>query len=137
MSVTPPEALAIADYLETHCTLEEISQIRQSAESNTQQAACPGMNECNWSCPLRAADGRCMVAPVRPAACHAATCVGAAQPADEPALEAGMCQGLRLAGLDAQSYELNSALAVALADSSAATRWRDGENVFAECRVVA
>ena len=45
-------------------------------------------------------------------------------------IEIGLTQALKSAALDANVYELNSALATALETSNAAERWANGENVF-------
>jgi len=45
-------------------------------------------------------------------------------------IEIGVTRALKSAGLDANIYELNSALATALESPDAAERWAKGENVF-------
>ena len=45
----------------------------------------------------------------------------------------GLSEGLRQEGLDGNTYELNDALATALATPHAAARWSRGEAVFANC----
>ena len=45
-------------------------------------------------------------------------------------IEMGVMRALKSARLDASVYELNSALATALAMLDAAERWAEGENVF-------
>lgn len=48
-------------------------------------------------------------------------------------VQLGLQEGLQSAGLDAEVYEFNSALAKALETPDAADRWAKGENVFASC----
>ena len=45
-------------------------------------------------------------------------------------IELGVTRALTSAGLDAKIYELNSALATALATPDASERWAKGENLF-------
>jgi hypothetical protein len=45
-------------------------------------------------------------------------------------MEIGVTRALKSAGLDANIYELNSALAAALETPDAAERWARGEQVF-------
>jgi hypothetical protein len=45
-------------------------------------------------------------------------------------IETGVTRALKSAGLDADVYELNSALATALEKPDAAERWAKGEKVF-------
>ncbi len=45
-------------------------------------------------------------------------------------IEMGLTRALKSAGLDANIYEINSALATALGSPDAAERWANGERVF-------
>ena len=107
-------------------------------------------------CPLQSQDHVCCVYAARPLRCrplHATSVAkgmgsrsvqlagSRAEAPDEDrheqtvaqGVEIGLTRALRSAGLDANVYELNSALATALETPDAAERWANGENVFATC----
>jgi hypothetical protein len=106
-------------------------------------------------CALLGADGACTVYAARPLACrgHHSFDVEACRLVFETRVDRktakrdtillfadGAARGLRDAlgelRLDGGTYELNQALAIALADPTAASRWRAGEDAFAEARAV-
>lgn len=140
--VTPPEALAIADYLRHTQSTQQLDETLLTAVTQAGELAEHPATASPPGCALLAGDGHCLAGPVRPAACHvglpeANALSGAAEPPGEasPQCEA-LLQGLRLSRLDMNPYELNGALAVALAMSDAADRWQRHEPIFSGCRKV-
>ena len=104
-------------------------------------------------CPLQGGGHVCCVYATRPLRCRPLHAIAVAKEmrshseslADRPAeapgeirheetvaegIEIGLTRALKSAGLDAEVYELNSALATALETPDAAERWAKGENVF-------
>lgn len=137
--VTPPEALAIADHLRRTQSAQQIDGILAIAVAQAAELAQHPGTANPPGCALLAGDGHCLAGPVRPVACSTSSeiAVGASESAlpatASPATE-GLYQGLRLAGLDMTTYELNGAVAVALSAADAAERWQRHEPVFAGCR---
>lgn len=156
VDITPPEAFAIATYVQTTLTLaagdalyarlaahaERISGLSYAAHA---QARLP--------CALLV-DNRCSVYPCRPFACRAWNSTSAARcetifthgnpvtmipPLDMRVYEAvwdvarGVTDGLRRSRLDGKSYELHSIVQRILTTPEAAQRWTQGEDVFAGC----
>lgn len=155
VGLTAPEALAIADFLRKHRSRAEQRRIYGMALENTQKIAARMRGEGETAplpCPLQGSGHVCCAYDVRPLRCrplHAlaiASDLGGsssappagAEAADENSHEATVAQGVELgvtralksAGLDANIYELNSALATALGTPDASERWAKGENVF-------
>ncbi len=154
--VTVPEVLVIADELQRKCPPAELHLIREVAQSNALRARLVAPDEfpdAGIRCPLHMKDGYCLTFLNRPIACRrlCPNCVGAGtdgatvspgtttgelhELTDDlhQGLSVGLSQGLHAAGLDGETYEFNDALATALATPDAATRWLDGEPLFAHC----
>ncbi len=156
ISATPPEVFAIVAWLRDQMSAAEIDAIRQRAEeladksktmSNTKYA------ESMLWCPLLDDHLSCEVYPTRPLGCRAWNSLSLEAchdcyfvnhpcnkiPLDDHAYEvgqgvrSGLSRGIEAAGLDGNSYELNSALVVALDNSDAVERWACGEEVFEHC----
>lgn len=155
IGLTAPEALAIADFLRRTRSRAEQRRIYGMALENTQKIAARLRGEGETAplpCPLQGPGHVCCAYDVRPLRCrplHAAAIAmdlgdsgmapgAGAEEAVENSHEATVAQGVELgvtralksAGLDANIYELNSALAAALGIPDAAERWAKGENVF-------
>lgn len=157
LGVTALEVLAIADHLRTNRSPAEQKRIHDRAvESSIKIASRTGddRNLPPLPCPLQGRDGVCWVYAARPLLCrplHAKSIAkGMGNRSVEPAgsqtqapgvdgreqtiaegFEIGLTRALKSAGLDANIYELSSALAVALETPDAAQRWANGEKVFA------
>lgn len=160
VGVTVVEALAIAARLRKSRSRAQLTQIHDLAVENSKTMASRADGEGNLDplpCPLQGQDDVCCVYPVRPLRCrplHAITVAKAmgsriaevaGSQAEAPnedqhewtieqGIEIGLIRALKSAGLDANVYELNSALATALETPKAAERWANGENMFAACR---
>lgn len=150
ISVTPPEAVAIADYLRATRSPESCKKIAARTQWNSESMAARGRNlGANEAlpCSLLEADGTCMAFSVRPISCR--TCAVRHEQDNrrfiessdvtaeaEREAEQGLSQGLRAAGLDGNRYELNGILAVALEIPDAAQQWGHGEDIFRHCRTV-
>jgi len=156
VGVTAPEALALAAYIRQHKSPAEQKRIYELALENGKQIASrvsAASNLAPHPCALQGKDRVCCVFAVRPLRCrplHAITVARetgnrkgrplVASQIESPdngheqtiaeGIEMGVTRALKSAGLDANIYELNSALAVALAMPDAAERWAKGESVF-------
>ncbi len=154
--VTVPEVLVIADELQRKCSPAELHLVCEVAKSNALRArlTAPGeFPDAGIQCPLHTNEDYCLTFLNRPIACRqlCPNCVGigtdgattsASSTTDElhvltddlhQGLSTGLSQGLRAAGLDGETYELNDALATALATPDAAARWLQGEPIFTHC----
>ena len=152
--VTVPEVLVIADELQRKCPPAELLVIRDLAQSNALRARLTDQTEftdAGIDCPLHTKEGYCLTFFNRPIACRrlCPNCIGNDGATVSPSklngelqkltgdlhqgLATGLSQGLHDAGLDGETYELNDALATALATPDVATRWLQGEPVFAHC----
>lgn len=154
--VTVPEVLVIVEELLRKCPPAELHLICDLAKSNALRARLTAPNEfaeTGIPCPLYTKEGYCLTFLNRPIACRrlCPNCVGigsdgaTASPNTTPGdlsaltddlhhgLSTGLSQGLHDAGLDGETYELNDALATALANPDAASRWLDGEPLFKHC----
>jgi Fe-S-cluster containining protein len=154
VGITVPEVLEIADYIRRMPRAER-KRIHDLAFENAKKLKNLDHNQYNADqtpCPLQGDDQVCRVYDARPLRCrplHAATIarqLGLEAPKEgeipewlpdaqtvEQGIEEGEAQALQSAGLDANLYELNSALVTALDTPDAAQRWRKGEDTFAEC----
>jgi hypothetical protein len=159
IGLTAPEALAIADYLRTHLPRSEGERIRALVIENSEKLAQMRQGELApepLPCPLAAEDNVCCAYAVRPLRCRPLHAITIAQTMEsraveqrdetdaaaernryeyavEQGIETGLSHALESAGLDSQVYELNGALAVALATPQAARRWASGEHLFQDC----
>ncbi|MCE9527912.1 MAG: hypothetical protein K8R36_17865 [Planctomycetales bacterium] len=157
IGVTAPEALAIADEIQSSQSKPEVKRIRDLAAANA--AAAAGLDlaqykEAQLVCPLLTCDSTCVVYDARPIRCRGWSpaegeesslpnarnrCVAPDPYADAVGrgAEEGLAQALESAGLGGEIYELNSALAAALSNADAPAQWIRGEPVFAGCHVYA
>lgn len=145
IAVTPPEAFELADYLRTHKPSGMVSNIRDRAAANAQRSQELDHNDfhdAQLCCPLLGDDGVCIVGAVRPVHCWGRCALSGGEGRCGEgfgrrridSVEAGLCRGLRDAGLDGNLYELNSALVTALETPDAAAKWRAGDDVFSRCK---
>lgn len=151
IAVTTPELLAITSDLSRTKSKLVVEAIQERAQKNVERqgAKLPTDGAGAPSCPLLDAEGRCAAFASRPLHCrtHCPACVeigespDAASPANDPfaialgeGVTRGLARGLSAAGLDHQLYDLNSALAVALKQPTAAVRFARGEMVLAGCK---
>ena len=158
VDITPPEAFAIAAYLQT--TLTPAAGDAAYARIAAQADRISGLSyeehaQARIPCALLV-DGRCSVYPCRPFACRAWNSTSAAHceaiflhgnpvtmipPLDMGTYETvwnvarGVTDGLKQSRLDAKSYELHSILQRVLETPEAAPRWTQGEEVFTGCTV--
>lgn len=153
IEASAPEAVAIAEFLrgltpeglaETREQMSEEAAFARTLDADTrwrEQVPCAFLDD---------ASGECVIYDVRPFTCRAHTsmsveqCEAAAKdperrtPVDKhviPASVFGMAKSaLTIAcaesNLDARSFELTNAVAVALNEPNVAARWRAGEQVF-------
>jgi Fe-S-cluster containining protein len=157
IGITVPEVLGMAHYIRHNMSRAERKRIYDLAVENTKRIA--ELDQADISadqipCPLQGEDKICRAYSARPLRCralHTATIAEqlglkpAAGEDEAPALvaaevvergfEEGLTLGLRSAGLDANQYELNSALVRAMDVPDAPQRWMRGEDVFAGCRL--
>src|SRR5262245_24905467 len=156
IGVTVPEVLEIADYIRQTATRAERTRIHAVAVENARKMGEFGDTQISGAekpCPLQGDDRFCCVYSARPLHCrplHAgviarrlglqagagadqnSTWASHQETVERGALE-GLTEGLQAAGLDANLYELNSALVIALETPDADQRWMRGEDVFASC----
>jgi len=156
VGVTAPEVLTIAAYIRKNKSPAEQKRIHNLAVENARIIASTARGDGGTKslpCALQGHGHVCCAYAARPLHCrplHAigvakalASCAGSAvdyrvEAQDTNAheqtvaqgIEIGMTRALKSAGLDASLYELNSALATALATPDAAERWARGESVF-------
>ena len=159
IGVTALEALAMADHLRKNRSRAEQKRIHDLAVENSKKIASRARGDSDLPslpCPLQGQDHVCCVYAARPLRCRPLHAMSVAKGmgsrsmefADSQAeapdenqheqtvaqgIEIGLTRALKSAGLDANVYELNSALATALETPDAAERWANGENVFATC----
>jgi hypothetical protein len=155
VGVSAPEALAIAAYIRKHLSRAEQQRIYETAVRNATRIASSAKSDEALSplpCALQGKDHVCCVYASRPLRCRPLHAIAiakesagadapsaAAEPQATPAsyeatvvqgMEMGVARALKAAGLEANVYELNSAVAAALGTSDAAERWARGESVF-------
>ena len=147
--VTPPEALAIVAQLRQRMSGGALARLRKTAWDSAVKisaAGPPARGAELPACPLLAKNGCCLTFSARPIQCRGQCLPLAANGSNgsEPAaadfvatmrrgITAGLTSGLEATHHDGQRYELNSALARALAMPNAAARWSRGEPVFSAC----
>ena len=160
VGLTAPEALAIAAHLRKNRSQAEQRRIHDLAVENSKKIASWVRGSTALPplpCPLQGNDSVCCVYAVRPLRCrplHAMSVakgmgsrsVRPASPRSEApdedrheqsvvqGVEIGLTRTLKAAGLDANVYELNSALVKALETPDAAARWANGEKIFNSSR---
>jgi hypothetical protein len=154
VGVTAPEVLAIAAYIRKHKSRAEQKRIYELAVENAQKVGARSVGDLTpYPCALQGPDHVCCAFARRPLRCRPLHAISVANelarrggpPAgshpetpDEPrheqivaqGIEVGMTRALKSAGLDANIYELNSALATALQTPDAAECWARGDDVF-------
>ena len=146
VDVLTPEALRIAAYLEQTRSPEELATLVYRLGAQGQHDF--GIRPCVFL-----AKGRCSIYEVRPMVCrgynslskerceayHHDASVDLKGTKDRvagrlaEAMEDGVIAGLEALGLDAQWYELPSAVLRALETTDGPTRWAKGETVFQGC----
>ena len=148
IGVTAPEALAIADNVRTQLNATEVGRICGVATSNAVRTEAMNGEQyaaAELTCPLLTNDGTCAAYPYRPLFCRTDCAVCGGDDSAEPqrrvsssslalGIERGLSKSLSAAGVDANRYELNSALLVALDAPDVSERWASGEPVFAGCK---
>jgi Fe-S-cluster containining protein len=156
IGVTAPEALSIADAMRHVLDPAEIERVRRVAAANVQQLdkKKAQLVAAQLTCPMLTADGTCAAFSARPLSCRTECVVCAnANEVDTDEVDTdswkvpqqvalsvlargireGLSSGLVAAGVDANRYELSSALLVASENFDASERWACGEPVFAGC----
>lgn len=158
VDITPPEAFVIAAHVQTALApaVSEAVCARLAAQARRLSGlSYEAHARARLPCALLV-DGQCAVYPCRPLACRAwhstsvARCeaifrhgnpVTMIPPLDMGLYEAvwdiahGMKNGLQRRRLDSKSYELHSILQRVFDTPEAASRWLQGEEVFAGCTV--
>ncbi|WP_437995661.1 YkgJ family cysteine cluster protein [Sorangium sp. So ce185] len=153
VDVSIQEALVIAEHKRSTLSVEMFSQFREQIAQLAEQTRDLHVDDRarqQLPCPLLDQSGSCSVYEVRPLRCaghnsyDASACewscqnpdlardipADAAQQAIFSAVTMGQQRGLVAAGIDARSFELVSALRVALEQPNAAERWAKGERLF-------
>lgn len=147
VGVTAPEALSIAAFLRQNSSPAERQRIFEMAADNAKKIAARPHGDSAappLPCPLQGGGHVCCVYSSRPLRCrilhamniaenlggHGAPCVAGHERTVAEGIELGVTGALKSAGVDAEVYELNSALATALEEPNAAERWARGEKIF-------
>lgn len=154
ISVTVPEVLAIAAHIRRNKSRSEQTRIYEQAVANARRIASRSPGDLKpYPCALQGPDHVCCTFALRPLRCRPLHAISVrnqvskdaapapghpAEASESPGHERMVAQGVQLgltralqsAGLDANIYELNSALATALGMPDAAERWARGEDVF-------
>lgn len=154
IGVTALEAIELAEYIRNNLSAREQQSILGRARAYSDVLADDASGGASRTgCALQGGDCLCMTYGARPLRCrplHAAMILDRFglgswhDGADESdaarsriiaeGVEEGLVGALDIAGLDANLYELNGALAKALETPDAARQWLDGESVFLDCR---
>ena len=155
VGVTAVEALTVAAHLRKSYSRADQERIYEVAVDNSKKIKAAKESIPLLWCPLQGPDQVCCVYAARPLCCRPLHAIAvdkaigsrsmeagshAEAPDDdrhehaiEQGIEIGLARALNSAGLDANVYELNSALALALEMPYAAERWANGEGVFEGC----
>lgn len=156
VTIAPPEVFAIANHLRTHCSSDELVDVRRRLDENAGLAASLSRQEYIGRlipCALLDEQNRCLAHSVRPLACAGFLSLSrskceaefngvpdrAAVPTDDLAMSIGVSasEGILLAskesGHDGSFYELHHALRLALDHPDLASRWAAREDVFQNC----
>jgi len=154
VELTPPEAIAIAEYLRTRSDSEQLPAIGEALQDEADEARSLSVTD-RWlarrACYfLDQASGTCSIWEARPLGCRSHTSLDASAcetahtgqgegPAVPRATSIETLYGLARgamhaacedAGLDMRAFELTNAVAVAFHVPRAAERWHAGERVF-------
>lgn len=153
---TAPEVFAVANHLRKTLSPKMLQSLRAQLEARAREVASLS-DEVRWAekipCALLDARGFCSVYEARPLRCRAFhslsadVCRDAFEGRDDVApltaplldraanaVEEGYDHALASAGLSAEGYRLEIALAAALADLGAPGRWLAGEPIFESAR---
>lgn len=150
-----PDVLALAAWIDEHFSADERAGVLQRAQAHAARLAGKPLEQqlrVNFPCPLLR-EGSCSAYAGRPATCrivHSADvkpCIYAFEHPEELDAPSGADVDLRVAlrvandgvvfafqerGYDTELYHLSTALAEAMTDPQAETRWRARERVFSE-----
>lgn len=154
VELTPPEAIAIAEYLRAKTDPEQLPAVAQALQDEADDARALSVTD-RWlsrrACYfLDQASGTCTIWPVRPLGCRSHTSLDASAceiahcgQGDGPAVprpraierlyelaRGAMHVACEDEGLDMRAFELTNAVAVAFHVARAAERWHAGERVF-------
>jgi len=148
-----PEVFRIKNYLEKHCSKEELSNIKLAIATTAKRAKHLSGQEysaARIACPLLI-DNNCSIYSVRPGMCrkyHSLEVDPCIKRYEEPTNEThgainvrglslgamsflkGLHHSLKKQKLDGNTYELSQALDVVLNNSKAYAQWRQGKAVF-------
>lgn len=159
IGVSAPEAIAIADSIRRHLSLTEQDRILKLAMENANRLSPDASAEVDplaLHCALLGKDRVCCAYGSRPLRCRPLHAIAIAnvtatqngepgEPIDgcrhvysvAAGVEEGLVRAIKSAGLDAEVYELNSALVAVLSRPDAEERWSRGEAGFADCASLA
>jgi len=150
--VTAAEAVYLADWLQTHCSAEELAAVQRRLAERLQQqttTASSSSTQVRLPCALLQ-DNHCLAYPARPLKCRGWNSVrleaceqgyGHSQSSQPVPVDAyafamgnavlnGLSESATQTGLDGTTHDLTSALARALEIPDAIQRWRKGERLF-------
>ncbi len=156
VSVTPLEALWIAERLRATRTASELSALSARVRETARKVSHLTIEQrakVRVACALLDRDGVCGIHPFRPVGCRGWTSLDASacerafesdQPGHSEAMDGvawlvanavteGLQKGARAFGLDSGHYELHAAVVRAIDLPDAVVRWAAGEAVFASC----
>ena len=152
--VTPVEALQVAAFVGESLSAEDQQKLRARLHTNAEayaEAASPGSQTRRIRCAFLDETGSCGVHAARPLRCRGfhslsrAACEevhegrGDVVPVDPHTnasmrgAQSGLSGALSDSGLDGGYYELHSAVLRVLETTSAENRWKQGDDVFANC----
>lgn len=154
VEVTPPEAVAIAEYLRVKTEPERLPGLGEALQNEADEARALSIEE-RWAARracyfLDEASGACTIWEARPLGCRSHTSLDASAcksahtgEGDGPAVprptsieslytlaRGALHAACEDTGLDMRAFELANAVAVAFQVPQAAERWRAGERVF-------
>jgi hypothetical protein len=154
LTVTPAEAFALADWLQSHFAPAQLQEVIARLEANaarTRALGTEGRKRTSIACALLGADGACTAYEARPAQCRryhsldVRSCEAFHRDPSNEALESPLHEaaahnaavivtqaqhGARAHGLDAEQVDITFALLAALQDPRTRRRWRDGKKPF-------
>jgi Fe-S-cluster containining protein len=156
VEVHPLDAISVAQHLRQTLPPEQLAKVEERLRDRVRRKrpmTADERKQANIPCALLAEDNTCSVYAARPLICRGYSSLSVkkceeaylhpTQPNTAPfdfhariwtvSVADGMRDGLAAKGIDAQRYELNSAVLCALTTPDVAAKWIKGQNVFRDC----
>ncbi len=156
--IYPLDAISVAHYLKRTQSPEQLAVVEERLRNRVRAKRPMSIDErkqANLRCALLAEDDTCSVYAARPLVCRGYSSLSVAKceeaylnpaapntaPFDYHAriwtvsVADGMRDAQKAKGIDAQRYELNSAVSCALVTPDAAEKWIQGQDVFRDCLI--